>query len=156
MDIHERINAYLREKKISKKEFAQKLIASNAILKNTGEVPSEATIYVYLNGRIGMKAELIPYIAEILDIPEQLFFDENVKKRMKLLKYLSSSLSSSERDYLEKQIGLRTMENDSSVYRGRLKEITELLNYAPEAFLEKLEDALREYKRMTEKFTKNF
>jgi hypothetical protein len=50
MGTFERINQYLKINKISKKEFAKRLIALEPKLKNTGEIPSENTIYAYLNG----------------------------------------------------------------------------------------------------------
>ncbi|MDD5401361.1 MAG: helix-turn-helix transcriptional regulator [Sulfurimonas sp.] len=43
-------------------------------LKSTGEIPSEQTIYGYLNGKRELKAELIPYIAEVLEVDEQELF----------------------------------------------------------------------------------
>lgn len=81
MEVYERINLYLKDKKISKKEFSKQLLNSDVKLKNTGDVPSENTIYAYLNGRIGLKIELIPYIAEVLQIPEQLLFDDSSRTR---------------------------------------------------------------------------
>ena len=43
-------------------------------LKSTGEIPSEQTIYGYINGKGELKIELIPYIAEVLEVDEQELF----------------------------------------------------------------------------------
>ncbi len=98
MEVYEKINLYLKDRKISKKEFAKRLIQLEVKLKNTGEVPSENTIYAYLNGRIGIKIELIPYIAEVLQIPEQLLFDDSIRSRKIYLKYILSSITAKEKE----------------------------------------------------------
>lgn len=74
MNIIEKINFLLEEKKLSKKEFAGKLRKLEPKLKATGEVPSEQTIYRYLNESRELKVELIPYIAEVLEVTEQDLF----------------------------------------------------------------------------------
>ena len=43
MEVYEKINLYLKDRKISKKEFAERLIQLGVKLKNTGSVPSENT-----------------------------------------------------------------------------------------------------------------
>ena len=88
METFERINQLLKINKLSKKEFSKKLLALEPKLKNTGEIPSENTIYAYLNGRIGIKIELIPYIAEVLKVPEQLLFDDSEITRKMYLKHI--------------------------------------------------------------------
>lgn len=50
MQVIEKINFLLEEKNISKKEFVAKLQSLSPKLYATGEVPSEQTIYRYLNG----------------------------------------------------------------------------------------------------------
>ena len=65
METFERINQLPKINKMSKKEFSKRVLELEPKLKNTGEIPSLNTIYAYLNGRIGIKIELIPYIAEI-------------------------------------------------------------------------------------------
>jgi transcriptional regulator with XRE-family HTH domain len=70
MEIYERINLLLKEKNLNKKQFAMKLIELDPKLKSTGETPTIKAIYAYLNGNIALKIELIPYIAEVLEIPE--------------------------------------------------------------------------------------
>lgn len=66
MDLSYKINLFLKEKGMSKKFFAEKLIALEPILKSTREVPSASTIYGYLNGSREIKAELLPYTVLIV------------------------------------------------------------------------------------------
>jgi len=50
MEIYEKINYLIEEKKMTKKEFVDKVIELEPRLKNSGESPSIQTIYRYLNG----------------------------------------------------------------------------------------------------------
>lgn len=152
MDVYEKVNLQIREKNITKKEFAIRLRALEPKLKNTGEIPSEKSIYAYLNGRIGIKIELIPYIAEVLNIPEQLLFDDSLRARKVFLKYILNSLSSEEKELLKS----RVCEEKAtlSVPKDRYYKIQDLLIYAPEMFLSELETTLKEYKDLTLKFRK--
>jgi len=150
MEVYEKINFYLKSKKLSKKEFAKRLIALEPKLKNTNEIPSQNTIYAYLNGRIGIKIELIPYIAEILDVPEQLLFDDTLRARKRFIKHILETISSEEKDILKTKIC-----NEKSTKHlpiDRFYKIQDLLIYAPEIFLEKLETTLKEYRELTLKF----
>jgi len=74
VNIIEKINFLLEEKGLAKKEFAEKLQKLEPKLKGTGEIPSEQTIYRYLNESRELKVELIPYIAEVLEVQEQELF----------------------------------------------------------------------------------
>ncbi len=74
MSIIEKINFLLQEKALSKKEFANKLRKLEPKLLATDDIPSEQTIYRYLNGSRELKVELIPYIAEVLEVNEQELF----------------------------------------------------------------------------------
>ena len=74
MEIIDKINYLLKEKNLQKKDFVKLLQAAEPKLKSTGEVPSEQTIYGYLNGKRELKVELIPYIAEVLGVDEQELF----------------------------------------------------------------------------------
>ncbi|MDD2652406.1 MAG: hypothetical protein PHX44_05065 [Sulfurimonas sp.] len=150
MEVYEKINFFLKDKKISKKEFAQRLIALEPKLKNTNEIPSRNSIYAYLNGRIGMKIELIPYVAEVLDIPEQLLFDDTQRARKKFLKYILETLSSEEKDILKTKIC--NEKSNKQIPIDRFYKIQDLLIYAPEIFLDKLETLLKEYKELSYKF----
>ncbi len=152
MEVYERINLYLKDRKMSKKEFAEKLIELEVKLKNTGAVPSENTIYAYLNGRIGVKIELIPYIAEVLNIPEQLLFDDSARGRKIFLKYLLESLSSEEKEMIKSRVCEEKMV--AAIPKDKFYNIQDLLIYAPEMFLTELEKTLKEYKELTLKFRK--
>ena len=101
METFERINQLLKINKLSKKEFSKKLLALEPKLKNTGEIPSENTIYAYLNGRIGIKIELIPYIAEVLKVPEQLLFDDSAITRKMYLKHILATATNEEQEYIK-------------------------------------------------------
>lgn len=150
MEVYEKINFYLKNKKLSKKEFAVRLLMLEPKLKNTNEIPSQNTIYAYLNGRIGIKIELIPYIAEVLDIPEQLLFDDTQRTRKKFIKHILETLSSEERNILKTKIC-----DDKSakpLALDRFYKIQDLLIYAPDIFLDKLEATLKEYKELALKF----
>jgi transcriptional regulator with XRE-family HTH domain len=79
MEIYERINILLIEQNMSKREFANKLIDLKPISNRTGEVISESIIYSYLSGATAIKAYLIPYISEVLNVSiDTLFNDNNV------------------------------------------------------------------------------
>lgn len=152
MEVYEKINLYLKDKKMSKKDFAERLTQLEVKLKNTGSIPSDNTIYAYLNGRIGIKIELIPYIAEVLNIPEQLLFDDSPRTRKMFLKYILNSLSSEEKELMQ----TRVCEEKAtfSIPKERYYKIQDLLIYAPEMFLNDLEMTLKEYKDLTLKFRK--
>jgi len=79
MDIIQKINYLLAEKGLSKKEFIHKLQALEPRLKSTGKAPSLQTIYGYLNGKRELKVEIIPYIAEVLCVPEQELFSFDIE-----------------------------------------------------------------------------
>ncbi|MBU0632929.1 hypothetical protein KKA17_09800 [bacterium] len=136
---------------MSKKEFAQKLIQLDVKLKNTGNIPSENTIYAYLNGRIGIRVELIPYIAEVLNIPEQFLFDDSDRARKIFLTQIIKSMTTKEKEFLKSSI-CTVEESAQKKDRDRFYNIQDLLVYAPEMFLEKLESVLTGYKDLTLKF----
>lgn len=79
MNVADKINYLLEEKGITKREFAQKLLSLNPILDRTGKPPSESTVYGYLNGGREIKIELVPYIAETLNITEQELFSNEIE-----------------------------------------------------------------------------
>ena len=79
MDIVEKINYLIKEKRLSKKEFALGLQNLEPILKSTGNLPNIQTIYGYLNGKRELKVELIPYIAEVLGVSEQELFSFDIE-----------------------------------------------------------------------------
>ena len=87
MKVVERINEILKEKNMSKKELANRLINLGMKANKTGEIPTLSSIYAYLNGNIDIKADMIPFIADALGVFEQeLFMDkkeiEEIFKKM--------------------------------------------------------------------------
>ena len=156
MELYERINFILKERNISKKEFAQKLLQLEPKLKNTGETPSINTIYAYLTGRIGIKVELIPYIAEILCIPEQYLFDDSNRARMRILETICEDINSEEKEYLLKKLNIiKDTYTNPIIPKDIFHSINDLLIYAPEPFLRNMESALKDYKALTDKLGKS-
>lgn len=153
METFERINLLIKEKNLSKKEFAQKLRNLEPKLNSTMEIPSEKSIYAYLNGRIGIKIELIPYIAEVLGVPEQLFFDDSIRTRKTYLKHIINTISSEEKEYLKSNL-CNDSDKKQELNRDKFHTIQDLLIYAPEIFLKELEGTLKNYKDLTMKFSK--
>jgi len=117
MDIVDKINYLLKEKNLQKKEFVKMLQSLEPKLKSTGEVPSEQTIYGYLNGKRELKVELIPYMAEVLEVEEQEFFRFDIE-------YAS-------------EYNLR--------YSKEAREILELLQFAPKPLLEQIRQTLQHF-----------
>ena len=128
MEVWEKINYLIAEKKMSKKEFIDKLLGLKPILKSTGEVPSFTTINGYIYGKREIKVELIPYIAEVLGVTEQELFSFDIE-------YASG--------YNYKQ-------------SKEVREIVNLLQYAPTGVVEHIRTQLQKYKTMHDESTKNF
>lgn len=117
----------MQEKEISKKDFVKQLLLLEPKLKTTGEVPSEQTIYRYLNGQRELKVEILPYIAEVLGIDEGEFFKFDIE-------YAS---------------------NHNIRYSKDVRELLELLQYVPKPTLEYIKTVFRHFKTEHEKITKN-
>ncbi len=122
MEIIDKINYLIKEKNLQKKDFVKMLQALEPKLKSTGEIPSEQTIYGYLNGKRELKVELIPYIAEVLEVDEQELFRFDIE-------YAS-------------EYNIR--------YSKDAREILELLYYTPKPMLEHINAVLRRYKKSYE------
>ena len=156
MEVYERINLLLKEKNMSKKVFATKLRNLEPTLKSTFESPSEKSIYAYLNGRVGIKIELIPFIAEILDVPEQILFDDSERARMRILKTICEDINSEEKEYLLKKLEvIKDTNKEPIIPKDIFHSINDLLIYAPEPFLRNMESALKDYKALTDKLGKS-
>lgn len=123
MNIIEKINFLIQEKDITKKEFVENLRALEPRLNLTGEIPSEQTIYRYLNETRELKVELIPYIAEVLGVSEQELFSSEIE-------YGS--------DYNYR-------------HSKEVREVLNLLRYLPKPAFEKLKERLLEYKKIYDK-----
>lgn len=120
MNVIEKINFLLVEKKISKKEFVEKLQKLEPKLKATGDAPSEQTIYRYLNETRELKVELIPYIAEVLEVTEQELFTFD-------LEYAC---------------------NYNYQQSKEVREIIELLRYAPNGIVTHIKEQLTKHKTL--------
>ncbi len=126
MEVWEKINYLLEEKKISKQEFANRLISLEPKLKRTLETPSSQTILGYLYGKRELKVELIPYIAEVLGVSEQELFNFNIEY-------------ATEYNYKQSK---------------EVREIVDLLPYAPNSIIEHIKTQLQKYKNLNDE-TKN-
>lgn len=122
MEVFEKINYLINEKNMSKKEFADKFLSLNPRLRTTGEAPSYSSIYGYLSGRREIKIELIPYIAEALNVKEQELFNFD-------LEYST-------------EFNIR--------YSKDAREIIELLQYAPKNMIEHIKITLQKFKKSYE------
>ncbi len=122
MEVYEKINFILNEKNIAKKDFVNRLILLEPRLKKSGEIPSVQTIYRYLNNQREIKIELIPYIAEALNITEQELFVSDIE-------YTN--------DYNYKQ-------------SKEVREILNLLKFAPKSAILKIKNYLMKFKAICE------
>ena len=128
VEVWEKINYLLIEKKLSKKEFSDKLVALAPKLKRTDEAPSSQTILGYLYGKREIKVELIPYIAEVLGVSEQELFT----------------------------FDLEYAQNYNYRQSKEVREILELLPYAPVSVVQHIKEQLQKYKKMHEESTRSF
>jgi len=123
MNIVDKINYLIKEQGLQKKDFVKKLQSLEPKLISTGNIPSEQTVYGYLNGKREIKVELIPYIAEALNVKEQELFEFDVE-------YSS-------------EYNIR--------YSKDVREILELLQYLSPSSIRELKDKLYEHKALCEK-----
>ncbi|MEW6552391.1 MAG: hypothetical protein AB1389_09710 [Campylobacterota bacterium] len=123
MEVYEKINFLLQEKNILKRDFVRRLLELEPKLKSTGEIPTEQTVYRYLSGDRELKIELIPYIAEVLEIQEQELFNFD-------LEYASSY------NYKKSK---------------EIREIIDLLQYAPTNIINAIKEKLLNYKNLYNK-----
>ncbi|MCX2716881.1 helix-turn-helix domain-containing protein [Helicobacter sp. MIT 21-1697] len=125
MKVVERINEILKEKNLSKKELAHRLIDLGLRANKTGESPTISSIYAYLNGNIDLKADMLPFIADALGVYEQELFSEDSKRILRKF-------------YLQNPIF------------AKYSHIVELLEYISPKSLETLERTLTSYKHKTQ------
>lgn len=123
MEVYEKINYICEEKNIKKAEFVKRLISLEPRLRTNGLTPSEQSIYRYLNGTRELKVELLPYIAEVLEVGINELFEFDVE--------------------FASEYNIR--------HSKQIKEILNLLQYIPKIALEKLILKLKEYKNLHEK-----
>ncbi len=156
--IVEKVLYILQEKKITKKEFAKRMIDLNPKVGIKSEPPSERTIYLYLQNKREIKADLIPYIAEALDITEQELFDTSSKTRKRCFKYFLQNASKEELEYFSHFINSQMKNNIGVSYDKAIMDIkttdekitkfVELLPFAPIDFMDKVLERLKEYERL--------
>lgn len=159
MEVYEKINLFIKQKKITKREFAKILRDLEPRLKSTDQPPIETTIYKYLNGQVSIPIELISYIAEALDITEQELFDINTNTRIKLLKYISKGLDTQQLFHIENLSSKSTIinraktnyeknSNATSNHKQEIEKLFSLMEYAPQAMIKKMIKKLEEIKKI--------
>ncbi len=120
MLVYEKINYLIEERGMQRKEFVSRIVALEPKLVSSGETPSERTVYRYLDGSRELRVELLPYIAEILNVSiEDLF--------------------SSEIEYAT---------NSNIRYSKDAREILDLLPFVPPRFVKEMVEMMRQYKKM--------
>lgn len=150
MEVYEHINHYIRETKISKIEFYRRLVALEPKLTNTGEVPTTNAVYAYLIGRIGMRVELLPYVARVFNIPVGLLFGDTAYDRRLYIKHIKESLTQEERELFDSSTATQADLPTKPNYK--IEYIKDMLQFAPDMFLGELADTLKDYKELTLKF----
>jgi len=127
VEVYEKVNYLINEKNMTKKEFVDKLTSLEPRLRLSGEIPSIQTIYRYLSGKRELKIELIPYIAEVLEVTEQELFSFDIE-------YAS-------------EYNIRHSKD--------VREILDLLHYAPKPMITHIKTTLQQFKAEYDKGTKN-
>ena len=160
MEIYEKINFLIKEKNITKRKFSENLRALEPKLKSTGEMPTEKTIYKYLNGNINIPIELISTIAETLNISEQELFETNHHTKLKLFKYISKELDKKQFDYINqinnnasivsdiKNSYGKTQKNLNLYNKEKIEKLLSLLEFAPSPMIDKTIEKLEEIKKI--------
>jgi transcriptional regulator with XRE-family HTH domain len=151
MEVVDKINHILKQKKLTKREFAKILRDLEPRLKSTDQPPIETTIYKYLNGQVSIPIELVSFIAEALDITEQELFDDSLQTKIKFLKHILKDSSPKELDLLQKSVklNLTNIEIDKENTNDKNKKIMQLVDlliFAPEPFLDKIIARLKDIK----------
>lgn len=160
MEVYEVINTLLKNRGMTKREFARQLIAHAPKLKNTGETPSEQVIYHYLSGRLSLKVELIPYIADILGVSEQELFDWSEKRRIAILQSILKDPSAKELSTIKYMLSVNNVINEtnnpddenSNTINEDADEILKLIKYAPPQFISLVKGKLYQYKKIYDDF----
>ena len=149
LTIQETINKLIKQKGMSKKEFAQKLINLKPLVNRIGKVPSISTIYSYLNGRINIPVELISYVADILDVSEQEIFDTSSKAKKcykRRIEFFSTFINSQIQNNVNVNYDKIILNAKSS--DEKIDLFANLLKYAPIDFIDNAINKLQEYKKL--------
>lgn len=163
MKVYEKLTNIIKHKGLTRKEFAEKLIDLSPKVNRVGEAPTISTIYGYLNGRISIPIELVPYIADVLNIAEQEMFDTSYGANKKYLKLMLET--SSHKELIEysamttnalliksdELLDVNAVSNDRQ-YSVRLKEIAQYIKFAPISFVDKIIISLKKYKKLSDNF----
>jgi transcriptional regulator with XRE-family HTH domain len=128
VEVYEKINYLITEKKMTKQDFIKKLIAIEPKLKRTGEVPSPSTINGYLYGQREIKIELIPYIAEVLGVSEQELFSFDLEYSC----------------------------NNNYRQSKEVRELIHNLQYAPNTVIQNFKEQLAKYKALHDESLRKF
>ena len=161
MEVYEKINFLIKQKKITKRTFSNILRNLKPKLRTTGETPSENTIYSYITGRIAIPIELIPYIAEALNITEQELFDTSPRSRKMCFKYFIENATYQELENFKTFINSQIINNVNinygkvfmnslvpNIQDDKIIKFVALLEYAPVNFMDKVLQKLEEYKKL--------
>jgi hypothetical protein len=134
MRVVQRINEILKEKNLNKRELAKRLIDLAMRASKTGEIPTESSIYAYLNGNIEIKADMLPFIADALGVCEQEFFTSDSKQSQKILKriYDKEDLSYKYRNIIElleylSPKSLEILEKTLMQNKSKIEELNQIL-----------------------------
>ena len=113
--------------------------------------PKKLCILIW-DGTTTIRAELIPYIVDILGITEQELFDDSESKRIKQLRHILAN--SSQREFETAAVYLKSgAKNDFEIeMNNHLRKIAELLPYAPMKTVDKMIETLQKYKNLFEEF----
>lgn len=162
MKVYEKLTNIIKHKGLTRKEFAQKLIDLSPKVNRVGEAPTVSTIYGYLNGRISIPIELVPYITDVLNITEQELFDTSYGTNKKYLKFMLENSSHKEIiDYntattnalliKTSELNTKIVSNDRQ-YSVKLREIALYIKFAPISFVDKIIVSLKKYKQLSDDF----
>ncbi len=161
MEVYEKINQLLEEQNITKREFARRLREIEPKLKSTGEIPTEKAIYGYLNGSSSIKIELIPYIAETLQITEQELFFTTYDKRVDFFRKMVSMATDEELEVIKERLSLKykiddilnsydkTTSHSKNKEDDETQKLINLLPYCPKPLMQSLIFKLEDLKKFT-------
>lgn len=137
MEIYEKINRLISMRNMTKREFSRMLRARNPTLKSTGEIPSEKTIYKYLDGTISLPIELISCIAEVLNISEQELFDNGLEAKLRFCKYIMKSSSDIELKHIHKcyENGFLLKKDTLENADDDIKRLFDIIEFAPKPLI---------------------
>lgn len=148
MPVYENINFLIAQRNFTKKEFCYRLLDLNPTLKRTGESPSIKTVYKYLNGSLTIPIELIPAIAEVLQVPEQVLFDTSKQSLYHCMKYFLDNASQKDVERLSRYMSSYTSLKSGYIQTENeyIKKLWDLIPYAPKIFIEEVVQKLEKIK----------